>query len=145
MPPKRAIRTANDSASQSYCDSPADILCRPSRERPGSLSPLRRCALSSPTAARPCRRVLMSTAPLSSDSILKVYYHAAAGMSTLCVHFTENFVINTRRYRPGRAKICNVAIKLCTITRAALPPEAEITAPAAAPSSQCRRTTLYFL
>jgi hypothetical protein len=68
-PMKELHRIAIDSASQSNCDSPADLICRPSSERPGNLSKLRRYTLSSSAAARPCQRVLMRTAPLSSDSI----------------------------------------------------------------------------
>ena len=80
------FRTAIDSASQSSCDSPADLLCRPSEGRPGSLPTLRRRSLSHPAAARPGRRVLMRTAPLSKRFNFSVYYHAGVGMS---MHFAH--------------------------------------------------------
>ena len=74
-------RDAIDSASQSYCDSPADLICRPSSERPGNLSSLRRYTLSSPAAARPCLRVLLRTAPLSKRFNFYAWYHANSPLS----------------------------------------------------------------
>ena len=50
---------------KNVCDSPADVFCRPSSEKPCNFPQLRRYTLSSLTAARPCQRVLMRTAPLS--------------------------------------------------------------------------------
>ena len=62
------IPTAIDSASQSFCDSPAGISRQPSIPKPGSFETLRRCPLSRPAAACPCWRVLMNLAPLSKRS-----------------------------------------------------------------------------
>ena len=47
------------------CDSPADVLCRPSAEKPAVFQRFGGSPFRAPAAGWPCRRVLMNTAPLS--------------------------------------------------------------------------------
>src|SRR5699024_6250790 len=64
------------------CDSPKDLLLRPSRRPPGSSALLRRSPLSSPAAAWPCRGLLMKPAPLSERFNFLVSYHRLWDLST---------------------------------------------------------------
>ena len=96
------IRMAIDSASQSFCDSLTDLICQTSNGKSCILPQLRRYTLSSLTAAWPCQRVLMRTAPLSKRFNFQVYYHSGQFLSIGFVN--------------GRKHLCRV-FRICVSLR----------------------------
>ncbi len=84
-----------DSAPQN-CDSPADLLRRPSAGGTVSPSTLRRQSLSRPAADWPCRRVLMSTAPLS-EKRFSFRSYPTIGKRKLSIPFGDFCIKHKRR------------------------------------------------
>ena len=108
-------RIAIDSASQSNCDSPADLICRPSSERPGNLPKLRRYTLSSSDGC--------TTLPKSTDedraSIKRfnflTYYTATGHLSITFPFYFNNLSKNIKKHY-GCSKIYVVILQVISFS-----------------------------
>lgn len=106
-------RTASDSASQSFV-TVRQIFSDEPTERNGHFLSISAVPPFRSDGCPPCQSLLMSPAPLSSDSILSVYYHGETELSTAF----RNFPLFCESCREkGKAPSKTVCIFQCAITR----------------------------